>query len=285
MTLKVFFALTVTLIFWGSAFVGIRAGLTAYSPGHLALLRFLVASAVLGSYAVFRRIHMPDLKDVPIFLLHGFLGYTVYHVFLNYGEQTVSAGSASFLISSIPVFSILLAVVFLKEHIGFRSLFGVCISVAGVTLIAFGEGGGMTLDGGALLILIAALSESFYIVLQKPYLKRYSALEYVTYTMIAGTIFMFWYLPGFVDAVSTAPFDATLAVIYLGICPAAIAYVTWSYALSQGDVSKIVISQYALPAVTLFIGFFWLREFPAPLALTGGIIALSGVVVITMKKS
>ena len=238
MLFRSFLALAVTLIFWGSAFVGIRAGLTAYSPGHLALLRFLVASVVLGSYAVFMRIRMPDLKDVPIFFLHGFLGYTVYHVFLNYGEQTVSAGSASFLISSIPVFSILLAVVFLKEHIGFRGLLGICISTAGVTIIAFGEGGGVTFNVGALLILIAAFSESFYIVLQKPYLKRYSALEYVTYTMVAGTLFMFWYLPGFVDAVSTAPFDATLAVVYLGICPAAIAYVTWSYRSEERRVGK-----------------------------------------------
>lgn len=285
MSLKVFLALAVTLIFWGSAFVGIRAGLTAYSPGHLALLRFIVASIVLGIYAVVMHIRMPKLNDIPRFFFHGFLGYTVYHVFLNYGEQTVSAGSASFLISSIPIFSILLAVVFLKEKIGLRGFFGVCISMAGATLIAFGEGGGVAFNAGALLILLAALSESLYIVLQKPYLKKYSPLEYVTYTMIAGTVFMLWYLPGFVEAVSTAPLDATLAVVYLGVCPAAIAYVTWSYALSQGDVSQMVVSQYALPAITLLIGFLWMRELPAPLALTGGVLSLLGVILITMKRS
>ena len=285
MVLRVFFALAVTLVFWASAFVGIRAGLTAYSPGHLALLRFLVASVALGGYSLFMRIRVPRLKDVPTFFLHGFLGYTVYHVFLNYGERTVSAGSASFLISSIPIFSILLAVVFLNERIGYRQISGILISMVGATLIAFGEGGGVDFNVGAVLVLIAALSESFYIVLQKSYLKRYSALEYVTYTLIAGTVFMLYYLPGLTEAVIAAPVDVTLAVVYLGICPAAIAYVTWSYALSRVDVSKIVVSQYALPVLTLVIGFLWLGELPSLLSLTGGIFALSGVVLITMKRN
>ena len=39
----------ITIIFWGSAFAGIRAGLHSYSPAHLALLRFLAASAHLGN--------------------------------------------------------------------------------------------------------------------------------------------------------------------------------------------------------------------------------------------
>lgn len=36
-------ALGVTLLLWASAYAGIRAGLHAYTPGHLALVRFLVA--------------------------------------------------------------------------------------------------------------------------------------------------------------------------------------------------------------------------------------------------
>ncbi len=90
---RVLAALGITVFFWASAFAGIRVGLESYSPGHVALLRFLVASAALALYAVARRMRLPELRDLPAVVLSGFLAFTVYHVALNYGESTVSARS------------------------------------------------------------------------------------------------------------------------------------------------------------------------------------------------
>ncbi len=92
-------AAAVTLVLWASAFAGIRAALAgpglagplAYSPGQLAVFRFLVASAVLAVVAVATRLKLPKLRDLPTIALAGFLGITVYHVALNYGEIKVSA--------------------------------------------------------------------------------------------------------------------------------------------------------------------------------------------------
>jgi len=64
-TLPVAGSALITVIFWGSAFAGIRAGLHSYAPAQLALLRFLSASAVLAVYAVVTRMRLPALKDVP----------------------------------------------------------------------------------------------------------------------------------------------------------------------------------------------------------------------------
>ena len=52
-------AVVAAVFFAASAFPGISAGLEGYSPGHLALLRFLVASFVLAIYAVFSGIRPP----------------------------------------------------------------------------------------------------------------------------------------------------------------------------------------------------------------------------------
>jgi hypothetical protein len=38
--------LTLSVLLWASAFAGIRVGLHGYTPGHLALLRLLIASAL-----------------------------------------------------------------------------------------------------------------------------------------------------------------------------------------------------------------------------------------------
>ena len=126
-----FGAICVVLIIWASAFAGIRAGLESYSPGALVLPRFLVASGLLAVYALAVRMPLPALRDVPVILLTGFLGFTMYHVGLSYGEVTVESGSASLLIASAPVFTALLVVRFLGERMGIAGWVGTLASFGG----------------------------------------------------------------------------------------------------------------------------------------------------------
>jgi drug/metabolite transporter (DMT)-like permease len=111
-------AVVAAVFFAASAFPGISAGLEGYSPEHLALLRFLAASFVLAIYTVFSGIRLPAAKDLPAVALAGFLAFSVYNVLLGYGQRTVPAGTASLLIASIPAFTALLAVAFLRERLG-----------------------------------------------------------------------------------------------------------------------------------------------------------------------
>jgi drug/metabolite transporter (DMT)-like permease len=77
----------------------------------------------------------------------------------------------------------------LKEKIKTWGWIGIVISFFGVSLVARGEGEGIRFEPAAFLILLAAISTSFYFVLQKPYLKKYSPLKFVTYTIWSGTFF------------------------------------------------------------------------------------------------
>lgn len=280
---RLLMAIGITLIFWASAFAGIRAGLTAYAPGHLALLRFLVASAVLALYALLTRMPLPRGRDLPAILLLGFVGITVYHLALSYGEVTVTAGAASLLIASGPVFTALLATSFLGERLRPWGWLGIGVSFGGVALIALGEGEGVRFDPGAFLILLAALGTSLYFVFQKPYLRRYSALQFAAYTIWAGTLFMLIYLPGLAGVVRSAPLEATLAIVYLGIFPAALAYVTWTYALSRAPASIAASFLYLSPVLATLIAWAWLREMPTALSLAGGGLSLCGVILVNTR--
>ena len=279
---RIALALFCTVFFWASAFVGIRIGLSSYSPGSLALFRFLVASLCMLLISYF----MPHRKKVCWsdrlqLILLGFAAIGVYNICLNYGEMSVSAGVASFVIGLIPIFTLLLSILYLHERPGVVVYLGVIISLIGLALMAIAESTDVSINRGLLFILVAAWMGAIYTVLQKRFLTQYDPVTVTAWVIWGGTLLLMFFAPVLWQEIRVAKGISTISAVYMGIFPGALAYVAWSYVLSYFPASRAAMFLYILPVVSTLMGFILLDEQPAILSLTGGLLALAGAVCAT----
>ncbi|WP_022801218.1 DMT family transporter [Deinococcus ficus] len=275
--------IVVTILFWASAFAGIREGLDHFTPGHVSLYRFLVASVVLLAYALVRRFPVPAWGDLLRIGGLSFFGITLYHVFLNYGEVSVPAGTASLIIAAGPVITALLATRFLGERLSALGWAGTLVSLSGVALIVLGKGENLDFTRGALLILGSAVFTSVYFVFQKPLLSRINPLHFTVWSLMLGTLPMLVFLPGFTGELARAPLGAHAAMIYLGVFPSALAYLTWTSALARVGPGVTTSFLYVSPVLAILIAWAWRGELPTVLSVLGGLIAVAGVIAVNTR--
>ncbi|MBS4201091.1 DMT family transporter [Bacillus sp. FJAT-49732] len=289
MNAKALLMAAITVMIWGSTFAGIRVSLNGgYSPGHLILVRYLIGSALFIIYALWPgvKFQLPQKKDLLKILFLGWIGISIYHIGVTFGEQTISAGTAGMLVGAAPIFTAIIASIVLKEELGLYGWLGLSIGFIGIILITLGTAGSsFTISEGAIFVLISALATSIFFVFQKPFFKRYKPIELTAYFTWAGTIPFFIFAPGVFQTIQHATLEASLTAIYVGVFPGAIAYVMWAIALSLSKASSITSILYLEPAIAILVAWVWLREFPSSLSLIGGIVAISGVLIVNVKRS
>jgi drug/metabolite transporter (DMT)-like permease len=270
-------AAALTIVLWASAFAAIRAALKSLDVAELSVLRIALAALVLLVVAPLAGLRWPARDDIPRLLACGLTGIAGYQLLLNAGEKSVTAGTASILVSTGPIFVALLAARFLGERLTARGLLGIALGFGGALVVALGAGGGAPVSSGVLLVLGAAIAQATFFVVQKPLLARYSAFEITTYATVSGAVMLLPLAPSLPRAVTHASGEALAAVGFLALGASAIGFFSWAYANARLAVTRAASALYAVPAAAILIGWIWLRELPSATSVIGGAVALSGV--------
>lgn len=279
MNLKYTILIFIVLLLWASSYVGIRYSLEVFSPGNLAFLRYVCASFGFAFIACFIKIRRPYLSDIPMILLMGLVGFSLYNLLLNFGERTTNAGIASFIINTVPFFTMLLAVIKKDEKAKRLDWIGLTIALAGVFLIVLTKARGASFDYSTLYIAGAALCQALYLSMQRNLLRKYSPVELTSYSVWSGTLLLFLFSADSFRSAGKSDWPHILSVIYLGLFPGMIAYLIIAYALKNYKASNVSSYLFLIPFLTLLLGWAFLKETPSIWALAGGILIVCGIVV------
>ena len=271
---KVYVLLMLTLLFWASAFVGIKFLLRFFEPTQIAFIRFFFASLFFILIGVFTKIRVPK-KEILHIVASALFGITLYNILLNYSETLISSAESSFIINLVPIFTTILAFMFLKEKIRKCFILKLALSFLGVFLISYSHISGFSLQSGVLYALLASFSQAVYFILQKKLLLYYKPIEIVSYSVWLGTIFM---LPFHLDisslnSINISP-EVFFVFLYLALFPSTLAYLFWAYVLYYKKASDASVYLYLVPFITLIIGYFLLDERLNSISLIGGLIIL-----------
>jgi len=271
-------AVALTVVLWASAFAAIRTALGSFTVGELSVLRLVLASLALLAVAPLVGLRAPARADLARITAAGLTGMAGYQLLLNAGEQTVTAGTASILVNTGPVFVAVLAIRFLDERLATRAWAGVALGFTGALIIALASSDGVSLSAGALLVLGAAAAQASFFVIQKPLLRRYTPFETTTYAMVSGAIMLLPVAAPVPGAVNDASAEALGAVLFLALGASALGFFTWAFATARLDVTRAASALYSVPVVAIFVGWLWLDELPPAAAIAGGAVAITGVI-------
>jgi len=277
-------AALVTVVLWASAFIGIRGAGPHYDPGALALLRMAVGTIALGLIALRRGIRPPARRHLGLVAVWGVGWFCVYNLALNAAERTLDAGTAAMVVNLAPLMVVVFSGLFLREGFPRPLVIGAPIAFLGVVLIGMNTSSGTGFDiTGLLLALLAAVMYAGCTLLQKHLLSAGADSTTLTwFGVIAGTVALLPWTGSLVGALQTAPLDATLWVIYLGVFPTAIAFTTWAYVLQRSTAGQTSATTYVVPAIAILMSWIILGEVPTPLMFVGGALCLLGVLVTRM---
>ena len=265
------------IIAWGMSWVSVRTVLAELDAGQVGALRYLIASAVMLPVWLYRGRPLPDKSDLGIVTLLGLFGFCFYNLGINFGEETVDAGTGSLLISFQPILVIVIGVLLRREVVSLVAWIGILISMLGVIMTAVGGSAGFTLNFGTILILGAALSSAIQTLINKALTRRYHALDVTTWAIWIGTLGLLPFSHDLLGAWGQLSTNGLLHLVFLGVVPAALCYTLFAWVLTRVPIATAMSAVYAIPVFSLVFGWSMLGEQPTTLTLIGGAVTIVGV--------
>ncbi|MGQ3047413.1 MAG: DMT family transporter [Niveispirillum sp.] len=243
--------------------------------GHMPPISFVASRLLLGAVslliftAALRQLRLPPRADLPVILSVGGLQMGVFTLLVTIAVQYVPAGRAGILAYTTPLWVVPLALIFLKEKVGWAKAGGLLVGLSGVAVLfnpaAFDWTQRPVLLGNGLLML-AALIWACNIVHVRRHRWVGTPLQLAPWQMmLAASLATIAALV--TEDQSHIDWSGQLVVLLIYNGPIATAFCFWAMVTVNRALPAITtsLSVLGVPVVGLLSSALWLRE---PLTMT-----------------
>jgi drug/metabolite transporter (DMT)-like permease len=271
-------------IAWSASYLFIRVAIThGFQPLSLVAVRLLIGAAVVWVVTLARGKRLRTTRRQTVLLpLVATINIALPFFLVAWGERTVSSGPASVLNSTMPIFSVILAGVLLRdEPVTIRRALGVAAGFVGILVLFSGDlsagsashlAGQVSIVGAALCYAVGAvLTRRFFRDLPAMAIAAFSVTTAAVETVILSVVLQ---PPTF----GNVDFQGWISVLWLGVMGVGLAYLMAFAILAAWGAARYTLIAYTLPVVGLTLGAIFLHEKIDFRVAAGSSLVLAGIV-------
>ena len=271
---------------WGGSFPAVKIAVAHMSDTALVALRLVIGAAGMGAIAYFFGKRPPgDRRSWALYVAAAMVGNVLPFLLISEGQRHIDAGLAAILMATMPLASLVLAHFFTSdEKLTARRLMGVLIGLAGILVLVGvdalkGLGAGVL---GQLALTGAAMCYALHLIVARRLQHASPVTNAACSIGVAALIALPLMLAGG-GPPSSLPFEATLAVLFLGLGANGIAYLLFFRLVTTVGVTFTSTINYLVPIVGVLWSALLLGERPNPRALAALALILAGIAVANLN--
>ena len=279
-------ALILVTVIWGGGFVASDMALESMKPFQIMMVRFLLASVLMGVISWGQRKGEEKLKDRSGAIKAGVLmGVTLFmgFAFQIIGLQYTTPSKNAFLTALNVVIVPFIAFVILKKKIGAKGIIGAVMSVLGVGLLSLN--GNFTVSLGDGLTLLCAVGFAFQIFFTSEFVKKYPASVLNTVQMFTAFVLSAISLVIFGENDFQVTTQGWLSVLYLGVVSTTICYLIQTACQKYIDETKAAIILSMESVFGTIFSILILHEVVTVRMVIGCAVILAAVIISNMSET
>lgn len=254
-------------LLWGGSFLCVGIAVQELPVLTIIALRVSLAALVLWGIALFSGHQLPrGRKTWQAFLALGLLNNVIPFGLIVFGQQTIGAGLAAILNATTPLWTVLIAALFLAdERFSKQKLFGVLLGLIGVIVMVGPDSlAGISRNLGAqLAVLGATLSYAFASVFGRRFAAAKISPLHTALGQVTASSFILVPLALMIDTpwASALPSQATIfAILGLAVLSTAGGYLLFFNILERAGATNVSLVTLLIPPSAIAMGMLFLEE-------------------------
>jgi drug/metabolite transporter (DMT)-like permease len=127
---------SLTVVIWGSTWIGIKYQLGVVDPMASIAHRFLLSALLIWLFLLVRR---QPLRDHPFLILQGLCLFCANYYFVYHAEMVLASGLVAVVFSSLMMFNVINGALFMGSKIHAGVVFGGLIGLVGMATVVVGN--------------------------------------------------------------------------------------------------------------------------------------------------
>lgn len=276
------FSIFIALL-WGGLPVSIKTSLKYGDPLQVGWMRFILGGLVTLVYMAARResFRLEASEVRPILIVS--LLFSVQLVFMNVGQDLTTAGHATAIGTTMPIWAAVIAQIMIpSERLSRWQILAIALSYAGVLAVVLGDGGNVT-EGASILgdalSLVAAILLGLRIVLISNFAQNVSESKLMMGQQVIGAVLFLIASYAFESPTYTLESEFWLAMAYQGLVIAGFGFLANAWLVKRYLPSTITFFYFVMPVAGVALAWLILGEDPGRGLIAGMALVCAGAFV------